>query len=716
MKLLCTLGPSTFNQESIKKLTNVGVDLFRINLSHTKVEDLERLILLIRRNSDVPICLDSEGAQIRTGDFKEPTYSVFAGEKIRVPNNYVLGEKNCFNLYPLWVINKLEIGTLISIDFNAVLAIVEKKDAYGVTINVINGGTIGRNKAVTVDQEILLEPLTKKDIEALAVGVSMGIKYVALSFAQSSTDVITIRKKCLEGTRVISKIECLRGLQNLDEIILESDEILIDRGDLSREVPLESVPIWQREITNRARKLGKPVNVATNLLETMVTSPLPTRAEINDVFSTIISGATGLVLAAETAIGKYPVQCAVMIKKIIAMYEMDKENNFDWGGQRQVDFLPSPHGGRLIQNFIKYDDKYSNYQELVLSHEHLMDVEQIAHGTFSPIKGFMGEAELQSVLYDNKLLSGDIWTLPVLLQVNASEARRLKKAENVLIKLNGQPHSLIKINKIYKIELEKYLIPWFGTDNPNHPGVKKVTALGEWLIESEPYLFENTFVNYAETIYSPRKLRSIFQKLGWQNVVGFHTRNIPHSAHEFIQTDALRRAGVDGMLISPVMGSKKSGDFESKIVIETYELLIKNKNRINVKYLLSGFGTYSRFAGPREAVFTALCRKNMGCSHFIVGRDHTGVGEFYKPTASQEIFEIVGALGIEIITYPEIGYNSKKMVYEFKKEGVEYNSISGTDLRNKLTNNDPLPDWYINSELELYLRDQIKSKRGIFIK
>ena len=150
--------------------------------------------------------------------------------------------------------------------------------------------------------------------------------------------------------------------------------------------------------------------------------------------------------------------------------------------------------------------------------------------------------------------------------------------------------------------------------------------------------------------FSPENTREIFYQNGWQNIIGFHTRNIPHKGHEYIQKLALEMSSSDAILISPVTGLKKEGDFTAEIIIKCYEILIRQGCYSPSGVLLSSFNTFSRYSGPREAVFTAICRKNFGCSHFIVGRDHTGVGNYYKSNASQNIFESLD-FGINILSY-----------------------------------------------------------------
>ena len=283
------------NDRVIYRLEELGVSLFRINLSHVKLDELENTIEFVRSRTQVPICLDTEGAQIRTGALREDTIEVQDNALMQIDRQPVPGDTQSLNLYPNAIVDSLEIGDLISIDFHAVLAQVIDVEPGCATIRVLNGGTVGANKAVTVDRPIEMPPLTAKDCAALKLGVTYDIDNVALSFANRGSDLDQIRALSGPDATVIAKIECRNGLANLDAIAEKADALLIDRGDLSREVPIEQIPPIQKMITARAKHHGLKVYVATNLLESMVDGDVPTRAEINDIMNTMQDGADGLV-------------------------------------------------------------------------------------------------------------------------------------------------------------------------------------------------------------------------------------------------------------------------------------------------------------------------------------------------------------------------------------------------------------------------------------
>ncbi len=328
-KILCTIGPNSLNEKVLSKLDELGCFLFRINLSHTKIEDLEQTIEKIRKYSNVPICLDSEGAQIRTTKFS----CDFIKDKEYIFENTI----NKFSIRPFEIVHQLSIGDQISIDFNSAVVEVVDVSLEKIVVKTISPGFSGENKAVTIMKDVEIPPFSDKDLQAFKIGSNLGIKNYALSFASEGKYVDKIRSLVPNGSFIISKIESISGLKNLLQITDKSDAILIDRGDLSRELSLEKIPVFQKSIIKTARDLNKEVFVATNLLESMINSPSPTRAEINDIYNTLLDGATGLVLAAETAIGKFPVESAIIAKNLINCYKFFKKNNeLNFANEKQI--------------------------------------------------------------------------------------------------------------------------------------------------------------------------------------------------------------------------------------------------------------------------------------------------------------------------------------------------------------------------------------------
>jgi len=321
IEILSTLGPSSLNKDIIIKLSQQGVTLFRINLSHTPIDKVESTIKLIQMYSSVPICLDSEGAQIRNQSMKDGEVNFKKGAQIKIHFTSVIGDENNISFTPDNIAPSLQIGDIIEIDFHATRVKVNEVTSDYCKAEVLVGGIVGSNKATDINRNVFLEAITEKDKEAIEIGKKMGVTNYALSFANCRQDVESMRLLIGKKSKLISKIESIPGLSNLENILEATDAILIDRGDLSRQVPIEKIPFLQRKIISVAKYHQVPVYVATNLLESMILMNQPTRAEVNDVISTIFMGADGLVLAAETAIGRFPVETVVMVNKLLGEYK-----------------------------------------------------------------------------------------------------------------------------------------------------------------------------------------------------------------------------------------------------------------------------------------------------------------------------------------------------------------------------------------------------------
>ena len=712
--LLCTLGPSSLNEATIRRLSEAGATLFRLNLSHTSLDELRPAIELIERSTCVPVCIDTEGAQIRTGWMAEGFIELGCDKVVRIVREPIQGDEARFNLYPHDTIDLLEVGDIVSIDFNSALVQVLEIDISGLLVRVLNGGRVGQNKAVSVQRDIFLPPLTAKDQAATAIAIEMNVNYHALSFANSAADVRELRHTTGEGCCIISKIESRRGLKNLDEIALASDALLIDRGDLSHEVMIEQIPRLQKAVIRRARRFGRPIYVATNLLESMVDRPSPTRAEVNDVYNTLSDGADGLVLAAETAIGAYPVRCAEMVVRMVREHQRaGDDEGLVLGSPHSL--LAPPHGGRLVERVVAHEGELHGLIELEVSRSDLMDCEQLATGTFSPLCGFMDQETLSSVLEKDCLPDGTIWPMPILLQLPRGRAERLTAGERVgLASSDGTVHALIDVREIYRLDMEHVAQKWFGSSSRDHPGVRRFFAAGEVAIAGEVTLVRPVASLHKAFELSPRKSRYIFAHNGWSRVVGFHTRNVCHRAHEYLQISALRKSNADGIYISPVVGEKKSNDFLAGPILESYRILFESGQYEAEQRLLGSFSTYSRYAGPREALFTALCRKNMGCSHFILGRDHTGVGNFYPADANARYFEKVGDIGIEPLFFDAIGYNPLTRSYGPIGSNENVITLSGTQFRQTLLSGRRVPDWFVRDSIQDMLLEELSAGRQVF--
>lgn len=319
IKVICTLGPASLEPAVIGALDIRGVDLFRINLSHTPLEEVAPTIGFVRRHSDVPICLDTEGAQVRCGKVT-PGLVLTSGAEVDLTPETVEGDTERLTLWPAATFAVLKPGSIVSIDFDGALLRVVEAGVLGARAVVVRTGRVGSNKAVTIRPAPSLPTLTGKDVAAIKIGRQLGIEHYALSFAGSQEGVRRTRALIPRGAELISKIESRAGVRNLDGIIADSDTVLIDRGDLSREVALEEVPYFQKVIVRHANLWHRPVYVATNLLESMVHNSRPTVAEVNDIANTLLDGVHGLVLAAETAVGVDPVGAVDLVMRAIGAF------------------------------------------------------------------------------------------------------------------------------------------------------------------------------------------------------------------------------------------------------------------------------------------------------------------------------------------------------------------------------------------------------------
>ncbi|GIU97213.1 MAG: hypothetical protein KatS3mg013_1016 [Actinomycetota bacterium] len=324
IKILCTLGPASLDPAVIAALGDRGVDLFRINLSHTALTEIEPMIELVRSAADVPICLDTEGPQVRCGRMAADVVLV-EGASVELTPEEIVGACDRIPLWPATVFEGLVEGAEVTLDFDGARLRIDGVEPDRALATVVAGGRVRSNKAATVTPAPTLPALSAKDRWAIELGARHGIAHYALSFAGSARDVARLRELAPSGAHVMAKIESRQGVRDMDAIISAADSIIIDRGDLSREVPLEHVPYYQKAIVRRANRWNRPVYVATNLLESMVTSRQPTIAEANDIANTLLDGVHGLVLAAETAVGVDPVGSVDMVLRAVLAFERTGE-------------------------------------------------------------------------------------------------------------------------------------------------------------------------------------------------------------------------------------------------------------------------------------------------------------------------------------------------------------------------------------------------------
>jgi len=744
-KVIVTLGPATKTEKDIRKIKDKGVDFVRVNMSHSSLADLEYAIGLSKKVG-IPFIIDTEGSQIRTGDLESDTLSFKENDDLRIYGTEIVGNSRELSLRPGYVIKQLEPGDLIHIDFDTlilrVMDVSTVAEGY-IVAKTISGGFVGRNKAVVVDpilnKKFQLPTLSPKDYESIELGLNSGVEHIAVSFVRSGDSVDEVRRITQNRMKIISKVECVDALENIDEILRKSDYVLIDRGDLSKEIPIEKIPFTQKVIIDKARQYSTGVFVATNLLETMVEKKNPTRAEVHDVINSIIDGAVGLTLAAETAVGKYPMECINMLNKLIRHAELiiDSDEPISQANglvkimassnyllEDVSSSLIPPHGGKLVNRILvdPPDAKsLGSLPKIRLDQSKQMDVEQIASGTYSPLEGFMGQEDFLSVLNDMRLANGVVWPIHITLDVDQETADDLTIGDAIgLLDDADNVMAILHLSEKYRFDREDTAVKMFGTNRRDHPGVKMIQAMKPILLAGQIDLLKGRDSETRAYELSPRQLRRLFEARGWSKVLGFHTRNVIHRGHEFMQLKAMEDENCDGLLLHPVIGKKKPGDFKPEYIIKSYEEMIERfypKDRV----ILAAFSTFSRYAGPREALFTALCRKNFGCSHFIVGRDHTGVGSFYDPQASHRIFDEFPEIGVVAVKFDEVFYSKTSRSYVHKngysnqhgnEEKIE---ISGTQARRLFEIGQQPPSWFMRPEISRIILDAIARGEQVFV-
>jgi pyruvate kinase len=331
-KIVATIGPASDDEEILRQILLEGVDVCRLNFSHgSREEHLVRInrIKKLREELNLPIAimLDTKGPEIRIGKFKDSKeYHLESGDKFCITTEDILGDKNIVSISYKDLTRDLSVGSRLLIDDGLISMIVEKIDGPRIECVVENGGFISSSKGVNIPGiRINLPSITEKDIGDIKFGIENDIDFIAASFIRSRQDVLDIRKVLEDNgnydIRIISKVESKQGLENLDEILEVSDGIMVARGDLGVEIMTEEVPLAQKRMIRKCNVSGKAVITATQMLDSMIRNPRPTRAEANDVANAVIDGTSAVMLSGETASGKYPVEAVKTMARIVEVTE-----------------------------------------------------------------------------------------------------------------------------------------------------------------------------------------------------------------------------------------------------------------------------------------------------------------------------------------------------------------------------------------------------------
>jgi sulfate adenylyltransferase len=369
--------------------------------------------------------------------------------------------------------------------------------------------------------------------------------------------------------------------------------------------------------------------------------------------------------------------------------------------------LPSPHGGELVEQ-LGPPPELKGLPRHELSPRELADLECLATGVYSPLRGFMGAEDYRRVLREMRLASGLLFSLPITLALKEEEAAQLGPKEALVLTWHQEPLGLLEVEELFRPDREEEARAVYGTTDLKHPGVATLFSSGPVYVGGTARLFHPVpHSHFARYRLTPRETRRIFAERGWRSVAAFQTRNPLHRAHEYLHKVALELT--DGLLLHPLVGETKADDLPATLRVRSYEVALEHyypQDRV----LLAVFPGAMRYAGPREALLHAIARKNYGASHFIVGRDHAGVGGYYPPYAAHRIFDALEEeLGIVPLRFEEAHYCRRCQGMVTSKTcphgEASWVRLSGTQVRQMLRQGIPLPPEFTRPEVaELLLR------------
>jgi sulfate adenylyltransferase len=383
----------------------------------------------------------------------------------------------------------------------------------------------------------------------------------------------------------------------------------------------------------------------------------------------------------------------------------------------------APHGGTLVDLLAtgseaeRLAQEAANHPKLQVNERELSDLEMLAIGALSPLTGFVGEKDYHSILETMHLQDGLPWTIPVTLSLTEEDVKRAGGAEAVtLTGEDGEALAVLEVGEVFRRDRGKEAVAVFGTEELEHPGVRALHDAGDWCLSGDVRVFRlpqhDDFGQYRLT---PAETRAEFSKRGWKTVVGFQTRNPIHRAHEYIQKCALET--VDGLLVHPLVGATKADDVPPDVRMRCYEALFSDyypKDRA----MIAVFPAAMRYAGPKEAIWHAIARKNYGCTHFIVGRDHAGVGSYYGTYEAQALFDEFepGELGITPLKFEHSFYcltcEGMASPNTCPHDDDVHVILSGTKVREMLRGGQKPPPEFSRPEVAEILIDAMRGRSG----
>jgi sulfate adenylyltransferase len=383
--------------------------------------------------------------------------------------------------------------------------------------------------------------------------------------------------------------------------------------------------------------------------------------------------------------------------------------------------LIAPHGGTLINRVVTDNQRdavmarATNAPVVTLSEVPLSDLNLIAIGVVSPLTGFMGSDDYKRVVHEMHLTNGLPWSIPITLPVTSDVAATLSVGQDVaLADESGKIVAILELSEKFTYDKEIEVQNVYRTTDAAHPGVARVYEQGDVYLAGDVWVIETPAPDYPNEYFTPAETRAIFNEKGWKEIVAFQTRNPIHRAHEYLQKVALEI--VDGLMLHPLVGQTKDDDVPADIRMESYRVVLQHyypRERV----LLNTFPAAMRYAGPREAIFHALCRKNYGCSHFIVGRDHAGVGKYYGTYDAQLIFDEFDKHLIDItpLKFEHSFYSIKQQTIVTAKTSIygkdDWMFLSGTQVREILSRGEPLPEEFTRPEVsEVLIRGYQQKK------